>query len=183
MEGRHCSCSVAEAAQQTRLKGMSSAPNPQTITDMSDSSQVSFSQAKMPPLPRDPDAYALSLRVPPPPGSPYALPIPGSHGEGRTPVYRHWRFVDGPVLHTLDPEALTAHASFEKTAQRRPNNRCLGVRPWDPATRTYGNKFQWITYGEVAERRKNFGAGIVELHRLVGVSEEKYGVGVWSQNR
>jgi long-chain acyl-CoA synthetase len=40
-----------------------------------------------------------------------------------------------------------------------------------------------LTYGEVAERRKNFGAGIVELHHQVGVTEDKYAVGLWAQNR
>lgn len=41
----------------------------------------------------------------------------------------------------------------------------------------------WMTYAEVAERRKNLGAGIVELHHKVGISAPKFGVGIWSQNR
>jgi hypothetical protein len=40
-----------------------------------------------------------------------------------------------------------------------------------------------MTYQEVADRRKNLGAGIAELHRQVGITTEKYGVGLWSQNR
>ncbi len=131
---------------------------------------------------RDTDALIKTLRVPPPPGSPYSLPIPGSECEGRTAVYRHWRFVDKPLLQTIDPQVLTAHDAFELSVKRRPNARCLGSRPWDSATKTFGD-FEWATYAEVAAKRKNFGAGLVELHKKAGVVEEKYGVGLWCQNR
>jgi long-chain acyl-CoA synthetase len=132
--------------------------------------------------PRDPEALVKALKAPPPPGSPYSLPIPGSEKEGRTAVYRHWRFVDSPLLQTIDPKIFTAHDSFESAVKKRPNARCLGSRPWDPVTKTFG-KYEWITYAETALRRKNFGAGIVELHKKAGVTEEKYGIGLWCQNR
>lgn len=138
-------------------------------------------QETMAPI-QDPDAYARLLKTPPPPGSPYSLPIPGSAKEDRSAVYRHWRFVDSPLLQTYNPEARTSHEFFEISAKKRPNARCLGTRNWDPVTKTYG-KYEWITYAETALRRKNFGAGIVELHKKIGVTEEKYGVGLWCQNR
>lgn len=130
----------------------------------------------------DAEALANQLRAPPPPGSPYSLPIPGSETEGRSAIYRHWRFVDKPLLKTLDPKILTAHEQFENSVKKRPNNRCLGTRAWDPATKTHGG-YTFLTYGEVATRRKNFGAGLVELHKKVGVTAEKYGIGLWCQNR
>lgn len=133
-------------------------------------------------LPTEPDALVKALKAPPPPGAPYSVPIPGSEKEGRTAVYRHWRFADRPLLKTLHASILTAHDAFEHTVKKRPNNKCLGSRPWDAATKSFGN-YEWITYGEVALRRKNFGAGIVELHKKVGVTDEKYGVGLWCQNR
>ncbi|PQE24780.1 AMP-binding enzyme protein [Rutstroemia sp. NJR-2017a BVV2] len=136
----------------------------------------------MAPIAQDPDAFVKLLRTSPAPGSPYSLPIPGSSREGRSAVYRHHRFVDKPLLQTIDPECSTAHDHFEKSAKKRPNGRCLGHRAWDPVTKTYGN-FQWMTYGQVAERRKNFGVGLVELHKRAGVTEDKYGVGLWCQNR
>ncbi|KAL9086645.1 MAG: hypothetical protein Q9159_004054 [Coniocarpon cinnabarinum] len=40
------------------------------------------------------------LRIPPPPGQPHSVPLPGSKREGRSEVYRHWRFVDG-LIQTL----------------------------------------------------------------------------------
>jgi long-chain acyl-CoA synthetase len=131
---------------------------------------------------QDPEAYVKILKTPPPPGSPYSLPIPGSAKEDRSAVYRHWRFVDAPLLQTFNPEVRTSHDFFEVSLKRRPNARCLGTRHWNPATKTYGN-YEWITYAETALRRKNFGAGIVELHKKAGVTEEKYGVGLWCQNR
>ncbi|KAK5661498.1 hypothetical protein OQA88_11402 [Cercophora sp. LCS_1] len=137
----------------------------------------------MGPTRRETEAYIATISQPPPPGSPYALPVPGTERPNRTAVYRHWRFVNGPLLETYDPAHQTLHDLFEASATAIPNNQCLGWRPWNPSTKSWEPKYTWITYGQVAERRKNLGAGIVELHKRVGVTEEKYGVGLWSQNR
>lgn len=40
-----------------------------------------------------------------------------------------------------------------------------------------------MDYQTVQRRRKAFGIGIVELHKQEGVTAEKYGVGLWCQNR
>ncbi|KAI9053905.1 hypothetical protein LZ554_002850 [Drepanopeziza brunnea f. sp. 'monogermtubi'] len=103
--------------------------------------------------------------------------------EGRSAVYRHWKFLDKPLLEHLDPSAATAHEIFEASVKKYANARCLGHRPYDPVTKQYANNFVWNTYAELALRRKNFGAGVVELHKQAGVTEEKYGVGLWCQNR
>lgn len=132
---------------------------------------------------QDTASYMKLLATPPPPGSSYALPIPGTEREGRTPIYRHWRFQKGPLLERFDPAQQTFHDLFEASVAKRPNHRCLGWRPWDPATKTWENKYVWMTYAEVADRRKNFGAGIVELHQRLGITAEKYGVALWAQNR
>lgn len=42
------------------------------------------------------------LRGPPPPGTPHSVTLPNSEKDGRTPVYRHWRFKDS-LWRTLDP--------------------------------------------------------------------------------
>lgn len=83
---------------------------------------------------------------------------------------------------TLDPAITTAHEAFEATATRSPKNRCLGHRPYDPVTKTFG-PYQWEDYQTVQRRRANFGAGLVQLHERIGVTESKYGVGLWCQNR
>lgn len=127
--------------------------------------------------------YIETIATPPPAGSPYALPIPGTERPNRTPIYRHWRFQNGPLLETFNPKHQTIHELFEYSVSQNPKNRCLGWRPWNPVTQTWEPKYVWLTYAEVAERRKNFGAGIVELHHRIGVKDEKYAVGLWAQNR
>ncbi|RDL38258.1 uncharacterized protein BP5553_02598 [Venustampulla echinocandica] len=136
----------------------------------------------MAPTQHDPNAYIKALRAPPPPGSPYSLPIPGSEREGRSPVYRHFRCINSPLISTIHPDIRTAHDSFEYSLKKKPNARCLGSRPYDAATKSFG-KYEWMSYAEVGVRRKNFGAGLVELHKKAGITDEKYGVGLWCQNR
>lgn len=135
------------------------------------------------PRPKDTEAYIKALVVPPPAGSPYGLPVPGSERPNRTPAYRHWRFRDQPLMTTYDPEVQSVHDLFEDSARKRPGKRCLGTRNWNSAARKSEDKYDWISYGEVAERRNNFGAGLVEIHKAINYTQDKYGVGVWSQNR
>lgn len=129
------------------------------------------------------DAYAKELRQPPPPGAPHGVALPGTESPGRSAIYRHWRFTDKPLLATLNPEVKTVHDLFDFTAQRWPNRPLLGYRPWVPETQTHQDRFEWINYGEVAKRRKNFGAGLMEIHEALFPGKAKFGVGLWSQNR
>lgn len=124
---------------------------------------------------------AAKMYAPPPVGVPFSIAVPGSQKEGRSHVYRHWRAADGPIQ-TLDPAVTTVHELFEQTAKRIPSSKCLGHRPYDPATKVYGG-YVWQTYGEVQKRRANFGVGLVALHEQVGVTGTQYGVGLWCQNR
>ncbi|KAI0882427.1 acetyl-CoA synthetase-like protein [Annulohypoxylon maeteangense] len=129
-------------------------------------------------------AYIKELSKPPPPGSPYALPVPGSEREGRSPIYRHYQFTDKPLLETYVPEIRTFYDLFQDAVKRFPDNKCLGTRSWNPTTKSWENHFNWQTYAEVATRSKNFGSGIYELHRRIGIpAGSSHGVGIWSQNR
>jgi long-chain acyl-CoA synthetase len=47
---------------------------------------------------------ANEFHVPPAKGQPYSVPLPGSAAEGRSAIYRHWRFTDKPLLDKLVPE-------------------------------------------------------------------------------
>lgn len=133
---------------------------------------------------QDTTSYIKTISTPPPPGSPYALPVPGTERPNRTAIYRHWRFQNGPLLATYDPAHQTLHDLFEHSAAKRTSARCLGWRPWNPTTQTWEPKYMWMSYSEVAERRKNLGAGIAELTQRLGLANhEKFGVGLWSQNR
>ncbi|KAF2811883.1 long-chain-fatty-acid-CoA ligase/ protein binding protein [Mytilinidion resinicola] len=124
---------------------------------------------------------AAELAKPPPVGQPHSVALPGSKQEGRSAVYRHWRF-QNELLKTLDPAITTCHEAFEATANRIPKQRCLGHRPWDPVTKTFG-AYQWEDYQTTQRRRANFGAGLVDLHEKHGVTGSKYPVGLWCQNR
>lgn len=135
------------------------------------------------PVAKDNSAWVKTLQQPPPPGTPYALPVPGSGTETRSPIYRHWKFVNGPLLETVNPAEQTFHDVFESSVKRLPNKKCLGWRPWNATTKTWEPKYVWLTYAQVAERRKNLGAGIVEIHKAAGIHTDKYGIGLWSQNR
>jgi long-chain acyl-CoA synthetase len=132
---------------------------------------------------KDNTEWVHTLQTPPPAGTPYAVPIPGSERENRSAIYRHWKFANGPLLETVNPAEQTVHDVFETSVSKRPTKKCLGWRPWNPTTKTWENKYVWLTYAQVAERRKNLGAGIVEIHKAAGIETDKYGVGLWSQNR
>ncbi|BCR98986.1 putative AMP-binding enzyme [Aspergillus luchuensis] len=125
---------------------------------------------------------ADELRQSPPKGTPYSVALPGTEKPGRSKVYRAWNATEG-VLKSLDPQILTAHDIFESTANRLPKNHCLGWRPYNPTTKTYG-PYQWLDYQTVQKRRAAFGAGLVELHHKHECSRPgQYGIGLWCQNR
>ena len=124
---------------------------------------------------------AKEISPPPPHGVQYSISVPDSKRTGRSGVYRHWRQKDG-ILHTLDPSITTAHEVFEQAANRVPNAKCLGHRPYDPSTKTWG-PYVWETYGEIQKRRANFGVGLVALHESVGATGKQQGVGLLCQNR
>ena len=96
-------------------------------------------------------------------------------------MYRHWRAQDR-MVHSLDPAVGTVHEMFESTAKRTPNAKCLGRRPYDAATKSYG-PYVWETYGDIQKRKANFGVGLVGLLESVGVHGRQHGVGLWCQNR
>ncbi|KAK5111818.1 hypothetical protein LTR62_004738 [Meristemomyces frigidus] len=124
---------------------------------------------------------AAKIHAPPPPGAPFSVPLPASELPGRSAVYRHWRRKES-LLQTLDPAVTTIHELFEQSAKRVPHKKCLGHRPYDALTKTYGT-YVWQTYGEVQKRRANFGVGLVTLHERIGVLGTQHGVGLWCQNR
>lgn len=68
------------------------------------------------------------------------------------------------------------------SANQFPNKQCLGARPYDPLSKTFG-QYQWETYATVQQRRTNLGRGLVELHKEAGVTGIQYGIGLWCQNR
>lgn len=77
---------------------------------------------------------------------------------------------------------LVAYVLIGLPATRIPGSRCLGYRPYDPAKKTFG-PYEWMNYQTVQRRRAEFGVGLVELHKQIGVLDAAHGVGLWCQNR
>lgn len=128
-------------------------------------------------------AYAKTMIPLPPKGHPHAVALPGTERADRSAVYRHWRAVGKPLLKTIDPKITTLYELFATSARRYPKNKLLGWRERNVATNTYG-KYQWIDYETVERRRIDFGAGMLHLLQAAGETRsEKFGVGLWSQNR
>ena len=74
-----------------------------------------------------------------------------------------------------------SNANYLK-AKKFPKKNILGHRPYDPVKKSFG-PYEWMDYQTLQRRRAEFGVGIVELHKRVGVTDEKYGVGLWCANR
>ena len=129
------------------------------------------------------DNAIANLSVSPAPGKPHGVPIPGSATEKRSANYRHYKFRDGPLTSTFDPSVQTLYDHFEQAIRKYPNSKALGTRPWNPQTKTWENKYTWLTYADVSAKSKNLGAGLVEVHTRAGITDDKYGIGLWSQNR
>lgn len=128
-------------------------------------------------------ALVRELNKPPPPGSPHGVPITGSETSGRSAIYRHWAYRDKPLITTLDPDVRTIHDIFELCAKTYPQQPCLGWRRWLPESKTFEQKFSWITYGELATRRHHFGVGLAELRNRLGLDKSRKGVALWASNR
>ncbi|KAJ4129400.1 medium-chain fatty acid-CoA ligase faa2 [Fusarium equiseti] len=132
---------------------------------------------------KDYDILYKKLTTNPPPGRPYGVPVAGTEKPNRTAAYRHWAVGDGPLVTALEPGINSTHDILNRSARKWPNSKCLGTRHWNQATQQWEDKYDWITYADFDVRRKNFGAGIVEIHKAINYAPEKYGVGLWSQNR
>ena len=50
--------------------------------------------------------FAKDYRERPSPGAPYSVAVPGTEKQGRSAVYRHFRFQNG-ILKSLDPNVST----------------------------------------------------------------------------
>ncbi|KAI5787130.1 hypothetical protein EDC01DRAFT_174288 [Geopyxis carbonaria] len=118
----------------------------------------------------------------PPAGQPYGIQVPGSKRPGYTAVYRRFDVGVGPLPRTADPEVTTMFQAFEAAVRKYPNNKCLGWREQDKATKKWG-PFVWMDYKTMHSRKNNLGSGLMYLNRKHGVTADKFPNGIWSQNR
>lgn len=69
---------------------------------------------------------------------------------------------------TDEHKTRTAYDCFARGLSKSAEQKCLGHRPYDPVTKTWG-AYTWQTYEQVAKRRDAIGSGIVKLHENVGI--------------
>ena len=109
--------------------------------------------------------------------------MPGTGGNGETPIYRSAAF---PNATLLEHGITTAYKGFELGLEFNADEPCFGSRPWDPVKNDWADKFEWMSYKEVADRRTKVGAGIMKLAddgKLGDGVRSKFVVGVWCSNR
>ncbi|RUS17618.1 hypothetical protein BC937DRAFT_89713 [Endogone sp. FLAS-F59071] len=101
------------------------------------------------------------------------IELPGTHKPGQTGIWRNVANIDELSLFP-SPDVTTLYEVFENCEMPHLNG-CLkqsakqpylGHRPYDPVTETYGD-YTWQTYEKIAERRTNFGSGLLHLNEQV----------------
>ncbi|RUO97225.1 hypothetical protein BC936DRAFT_140812 [Jimgerdemannia flammicorona] len=113
-----------------------------------------------------------------------AIELTHTRKPGQTGI---WRNAVAPEALTVFPipDVTTLYDMFENVSMKKHAKRpYLGHRPYDPVTDTYG-RYMWQTYETIAERRTNFGSGLLHLneHVIKAKDVEKWTVGVIANNR
>ncbi|CAN6674311.1 long-chain-fatty-acid--CoA ligase 2 [Trichomonascus vanleenenianus] len=117
-------------------------------------------------------------------GEVQAIPISGTKTEGYSEVYRN---VKSPnkLVSTYHPHISTVYEAFEKILEYCPGRDCLGERKYDESIKDWAKNYSWLSYAEVAQRRNNFGSGIVhvvEKHANLTPRDRNYIVAVYGPN-
>ncbi|OZJ02469.1 hypothetical protein BZG36_04104 [Bifiguratus adelaidae] len=107
--------------------------------------------------------------------------VPGTQRPGQTGHYRNSAMPDSQI--PPGAEAFeTLYDCYEFGKKLAGAKRFLGYRPYDPATKSYGD-YAWQTYDEVSERRNNFGSGLLHVNKLVGGNgQTPFHVGIFAKN-
>lgn len=134
------------------------------------------------------------------------IPVPGSHKPGATRAFpnsgythrkTHTPFshcIPGIYRNAIFPDlvrpqpgesALTLHELFLSGMAVGADRPCLGWRPQISTNPVkFANKYEWLSYAQVNERRLNLGSAIEALFRSGRAGGgELPTVGVWCQNR
>ncbi|BFZ55509.1 medium-chain fatty acid-CoA ligase faa2 [Savitreella phatthalungensis] len=113
---------------------------------------------------------------------PMGVALPGTARPGFSAIYKHGKYTN-VQFGTDEFKTTTAYEAFNRGLRKSPTGDCLGHRPYDPATKTWG-KYVWQTYEQVAKRRDEFGAGLVKLHENSFSGKlSQYMIGIFAKNR
>ncbi|SGY39261.1 BQ5605_C003g02185 [Microbotryum silenes-dioicae] len=115
----------------------------------------------------------------------HGIAVPGSAKPGATPIYVNAQFPHLPTPASDPRFPRTAKECFDIGLASKPNEPCLGRRPWENGD--WAKYYVWETYARVDQRRTEVGSGLVALQRRGkfgdGVPAKGYSVGIWSPNR
>ncbi|KAK9324695.1 eukaryotic long-chain fatty acid CoA synthetase (LC-FACS) [Lipomyces orientalis] len=116
-------------------------------------------------------------------GKPQGVPVPGSEQPGFSAIYRNAHHPE-TLIDTIHPSILTLYDSFANGVRNHADANCLGHREYIPEYKTW-SPYIWESYARVAERRTDFGSGLLKLAREVACVEkpDKFGVALFSPNR
>lgn len=133
----------------------------------------------------DSDPLADVPKTHQPLGKPQAVPVPGSQVEGYSAVYRNVAS-GGKLRSGIHPSIRTFYDAFRTVATKKPDADCIGERRYDHAAKKWSDKYFWLSYSEVAHKRRDFAAGMVAaVDKAAGISPARgnnYIAGVYAPN-
>ncbi|PWA01142.1 hypothetical protein BB558_002771 [Smittium angustum] len=115
--------------------------------------------------------------------------VPNSAVEGYSPILKNLEYKDDASINK-NTDKHTIYDIFWSAVKQVPDSDFVGHRVYNSADGTYG-PYVFQTYGQIAERVTNFGAGIIKMRLDNAQSEEEkssvnkrnWGVAVYSANR
>ncbi|AMD20786.1 HDR044Cp [Eremothecium sinecaudum] len=117
---------------------------------------------------------------------PQSVPVTKKDPNGEySQVYRNICSPDALVT-CIDQNWNTGYNIYNMSVKMYPDRKCLGERPYDAATGTWGEEYVWETFSEVQQRALNFGSGvlsIVNMRRGRPRASNDFIVGIMAPNR
>ena len=113
-----------------------------------------------------------------------ASPINGTSQPNTSPIYRS-TLSHNHLITCTDHHLKTYFDHFQFAVRMWPNNHCLGIRPFDPSTKQWQNKYVWETYQKIFDRDQNLVSGILSLVNVKNRSslkDNKFIVTILSHN-
>ncbi|BGP36288.1 medium-chain fatty acid-CoA ligase faa2 [Rhodotorula kratochvilovae] len=116
------------------------------------------------------------------PKKPQGIPIPGSQKPGSSAIYVN---AENPKWRSSQPFPTSAYEAFNLGLTLHGKDKCLGARPWDPATGDWAKELVWESYESVDGHRTRVGSGLEQLRQTLFPDENQrqWKVGIWATNR
>ncbi|RLV95898.1 Long-chain-fatty-acid--CoA ligase 2 [Spathaspora sp. JA1] len=88
------------------------------------------------------------------------VPIAPSSNPNYSPIYRN-KVLPSRLITTIHPDLDTHHKLFNNAVELYRDRPCLGARVYDYHKKTSGREFEYLTYGQVQQKKKDLGAGFI----------------------